>query len=195
MAPIDTGRIEAAVAEILSAIGEDPTRAGLSATPQRVAQAYTEFFGGLGTDPLVHLADSAEFVPGDHGTGELVMMRGIEFRSVCEHHLLPFVGMAHVAYVPNRRVVGLGRIPRVVETLASRPQLQERLTEEIADAFVAGLDPVGVLVVIDAVHGCVSARGVRQAKSSTVTLASRGSLSEPAMRAAVVALIGRGSDD
>ena len=185
---IDTGRIEAAVAEILSAIGEDTARPGLASTPQRVAEAYTEFFAGLGRDPLDHLSESVELDEGH--LGELVLLRDIEFRSVCEHHLLPFVGMAHVAYVPNRRVVGLGRIPRVVETLASRPQLQERLTEEIADAFVAGLDPVGVLVVIDAVHGCVSSRGVRQAKSSTVTLASRGSLSDPVERAGVLALIG-----
>ena len=185
---IDTGRIEAAVAEILSAIGEDTARPGLASTPQRVAEAYTEFFAGLGKDPLDHLAESVELDEGQ--LGELVLLRDIEFRSICEHHLLPFVGTAHVAYVPNRRVVGLGRIPRVVETLASRPQLQERLTEQIADAFVAGLDPVGVLVVIDAVHGCVSSRGVRQAKSSTVTLASRGSLSDPVERAGVLALIG-----
>jgi len=185
---IDTGRIEAAVAEILSAIGEDTARPGLASTPQRVAEAYTEFFAGLGKDPLDHLAESVELDEGQ--LGELVLLRDIEFRSICEHHLLPFIGTAHVAYVPNRRVVGLGRIPRVVETLASRPQLQERLTEQIADAFVAGLDPVGVLVVIDAVHGCVSSRGVRQAKSSTVTLASRGSLSDPVERAGVLALIG-----
>ena len=185
---IDTGRIEAAVAEILSAIGEDTARPGLASTPQRVAEAYTEFFAGLGKDPLDHLAESVELDEGQ--LGELVLLRDIEFRSICEHHLLPFIGTAHVAYVPKRRVVGLGRIPRVVETLASRPQLQERLTEQIADAFVAGLDPVGVLVVIDAVHGCVSSRGVRQAKSSTVTLASRGSLSDPVERAGVLALIG-----
>jgi GTP cyclohydrolase I len=185
---IDTGRIEAAVAEILSAIGEDTGRPGLASTPHRVAEAYTEFFAGLGKDPLDHLAESVELDEGQ--LGELVLLRDIEFRSICEHHLLPFIGTAHVAYVPRRRVVGLGRIPRVVETLASRPQLQERLTEEIADAFVAGLDPVGVLVVIDAVHGCVSSRGVRQAKSSTVTLASRGSLSDPVERAGVLALIG-----
>jgi GTP cyclohydrolase IA len=185
---IDTGRIEAAVAELLIAIGEDPARPGLVSTPHRVAEAYAEFFAGLGNDPLVHLAESVELEEGQ--LGELVLLRDIEFRSVCEHHLLPFIGTAHVAYVPGRRVVGLGRIPRVVETLASRPQLQERLTEEIADAFVTGLDPEGVLVVIDAVHGCVSSRGARQAKSSTVTLASRGSLSDPVERAGVLALIG-----
>ena len=185
---IDTGRIEAAVADILIAIGEDAGRPGLAATPQRVAEAYTEFFAGVGKDPLEHLAEPVELGAGE--LGELVLLRDIEFRSICEHHLLPFIGTAHVAYVPNRRVIGLGRIPRVVETLASRPQLQERLTEEIADAFVAGLDPLGVLVVIDAVHGCVSARGVRQARSSTVTLASRGTLADPVERSGVLALIG-----
>ena len=186
--PIDTGRIEAAVAELLAAIGEDPTRVGLVSTPQRVAQAYGEFFAGLDDDPLEHLAETVDLAPGE--LGELVLVRDIEFRSICEHHLLPFLGKAHIAYLPRTKVTGLGRLARVVDTLASRPQLQERLTEEIADAFVAGLDPVGVLVVIDAVHGCVSSRGVRQAKSSTVTLASRGSLSDPVERAGVLALIG-----
>jgi len=190
---IDTGRIEAAVAEILSAIGEDPARAGLESTPQRVAEAYREFFAGLAVDPLDHLAETVELAADE--LGELVLLRDIEFRSICEHHLLPFVGRAHVAYVPGSRVVGLGRLPRVVDTLASRPQLQERLTEEIADALQQGLDPRGVLVVIDAVHGCVSARGVRQAKSSTVTMASRGTLSDPVERAEIMALIGGGTRD
>jgi GTP cyclohydrolase I len=119
-----------------------------------------------------------------------VLLRDVEFRSICEHHLLPFIGTAHVGYIPGDRVVGLGKLPRVVETLASRPQLQERLTEEIADALEHGLKPRGVVVVLDAVHGCVSARGVRQAKSSTVTMATRGELSDAAARAEVVALIG-----
>ncbi len=183
----DSGRIEAAVAEILAAIGEDPQRAGLQSTPQRVAEAYADFFAGLGVDPVGHLAQSKEF---DGVKGELVLLRDIEFRSVCEHHLLPFTGRAHVAYLPDKRVVGLGRIPKVVETLASRPQLQERLTEEIADALESGLEPVGVLVVMEAVHGCVSARGPRQAGSSTVTMASRGELADPLQRAGVLALIG-----
>jgi GTP cyclohydrolase I len=188
---IDTGRIEAAVAEILAAIGENPGRAGLVATPQRVAEAYRDFFSGLGVDPLDHLVDSVEL--GSNELSELVLLRDIDFRSICEHHLLPFTGRAHLAYVPHKRVVGLGRLPRVVETLASRPQLQERLTEEIADALNTGLAPQGVLVVIDAVHGCVSARGARQAKSSTVTMATRGSLADPVVRAEIMALIGRGN--
>jgi len=190
---IDTGRIEAAVAEILVAIGENPGRAGLESTPQRVAEAYSDFFSGLGVDPMEHLRDTVELDA--HELGELVLLRDIDFRSICEHHLLPFTGRAHLAYVPDTRVVGLGRLPRVVETLASRPQLQERLTEEIADTLNTGLSPKGVLVVIDAVHGCVSARGARQAKSSTVTMASRGTLADPVGRAEIMALIGSAPHD
>src|ERR1700712_62022 len=158
MAPIDTGRVEAAVAEILAAIGEDPARAGLATTPRRVAESYADFFSGLDEDPLEHLANATELDLGPDELGELVLLRDIEFRSMCEHHLLPFTGVAHVAYVPSRRIVGLGKIPRVVDTLASRPQLQERLTEEIAQTLNIGLEPRGVLVVLDATHGCVSAR-------------------------------------
>lgn len=183
---VDTGRIEAAVAEIIAAIGEDPARPGLVATPHRVAEAYAEFFSGLDVDPAVHLVDTVA----TEGTGELVLVRDIAFRSICEHHLLPFTGIAHIAYLPGERIVGLGRIPLVVETLASRPQLQERLGEQIADAFEAGLAPRGVLVVLDAVHGCVSARGPRQAESSTVTMTSRGALADPVERAGVLALVG-----
>jgi GTP cyclohydrolase I len=186
---IDTGRIEAAVADILAAIGEDVTRPGLAATPRRVAQAYAEFFAGLGVDPVAHLADTVDLGEGE--TGEVVLVRDIEFRSICEHHLLPFIGMAHIAYVPGSRVVGLGRLPQVVETLAARPQLQERLTEEIADTLQVGLDPRGVLVVLDAVHQCVSSRGPRQSRSSTVTVASRGTLGETGARAEIISMIGR----
>ena len=184
---IDTGRIEAAVAELLAAIGEDASRPGLATTPKRVAQAYQDFFSGLGEDPLAHLAETVELEEGQRG--ELVLLRDIEFRSICEHHLLPFIGTAHLAYVPRSKVVGLGKLPRVVETLASRPQLQERLTEEIADALEIGLEPLGVMVVLDAVHGCVSARGARQARSSTITMATRGALSEPVARAEIMTLI------
>jgi GTP cyclohydrolase I len=186
---VDQPRIEAAVAEILAAIGEDPGRAGLETTPQRVASAYAEFFAGLGADPLDHLRDT---VPVNGQTGELVLLRDITFRSVCEHHLLPFLGTAHLAYLPGDRIVGLGKLAAVVETLAARPQLQERLTEEIADALQAGLAPRGILVVLDAAHGCITTRGPRQTDSSTVTLASRGELADPIARAEIIALIGRG---
>jgi GTP cyclohydrolase I len=190
VAPVDTGRVEAAVAELLAAIGEDPSRPGLNTTPARVAESYADFFSGIGEDPLAHLVGATELDLPAGERGELVLVRDIDFRSMCEHHLLPFTGVAHVAYVPERRVVGLGKIPRVVETLASRPQLQERLTEEIAQALEEGLAPRGVLVVLDATHGCVTARGVRQSKSSTVTLATRGSLSEPVEKSGVLALLG-----
>ena len=189
MTGIDRPRIEAAVAEILAAIGEDPSRPGLLSTPSRVADAYEEFFAGLGQDPAEELGEG---VPLEGHDAETVLLRDIAFRSVCEHHLLPFIGVAHVAYLPGERIVGLGRIPRVVETLASRPQLQERLTEEIADALQDGLDAKGVLVVLDAQHQCVSARGVRQTESTTVTVASRGELADPVARAGLMALIGRG---
>jgi GTP cyclohydrolase IA len=190
VAPIDTGRVEAAVAEILAAIGEDPTRAGLVATPTRVAESYVEFFSGLGVDPVSHLQDATEIELTQGELGELVLLRDIEFRSMCEHHLLPFNGVAHIAYVPGRRIVGLGKLPRVVETLAARPQLQERLTEEIAEALQVGLEPAGLLVVLDASHGCVTVRGVRQSRSTTVTLATRGTLSDPVERSGVLALLG-----
>ena len=184
---VDQPRIEAAVAEILAAIGEDPGRAGLESTPQRVASAYADFFAGLGQDPLDHLRDT---VPVGDRTGELVLLRDIEFRSVCEHHLLPFLGTAHLAYLPGERIVGLGKLANVVETLAARPQLQERLTEEIADALETGLAPRGILVVLDASHGCVTTRGPRQTRSSTVTMASRGDLALPVARSEIIALIG-----
>ncbi|WP_243855084.1 GTP cyclohydrolase I FolE [Diaminobutyricimonas sp. TR449] len=188
---IDTGRIEAAVTELLLAIGEDPHREGLTQTPQRIAEAYADFFAGVSADPQQHLTDTVGV--GDE-TGELVLLRDIEFRSMCEHHLLPFIGVAHIAYLPGERVVGLGKLPRVVETLSSRPQLQERLTEQIADALDQGLAPRGVLVVLDARHSCVTARGTRQSQSTTLTMASRGVLTDPVARAEVVALIG-GRDD
>ena len=190
---IDTGRIEAAVAEILAAIGEDVDRPGIAATPRRVAAAYAEFFAGLAVDPLDHLAEAVDLAPGE--LGEVVIVRDIEFRSICEHHLLPFIGTAHIAYVPGEKVVGLGSLPRVVDTLAARPQLQERLTEEIADTLQQGLSPQGVLVVLDAAHQCVTTRGPRQSASSTVTLASRGTLSETSARAEIISLIGGGGHE
>lgn len=158
-------------------------------TPERVADAYQEFFSGIGVDPVPELGDG---IPAQDTDGDLVLVRNLQFRSLCEHHLLPFRGVAHIAYIPDRTLVGLGRLPRVIDVLASRPQLQERLTEQIADALCDGLAPRGVLVVMDATHGCVSMRGMRQAESSTVTIASRGDLSEPSARAEIMALIGGG---
>jgi len=186
---MDPERIRRAVTELLLAIGEDPARAGLARTPQRVAEAYGEFFHGLAEDPLDLLADAIPL--GSDGPGEAVVVRDITFRSICEHHLLPFLGVAHIAYLPNAKVVGLGALPRVVDVLASRPQVQERLTEEIADAIHRGLGARGVLVVLDAVHGCVTTRGSRQEQSSTLTVASRGELSEPARRAEIISLLAR----
>ncbi|QCR20155.1 GTP cyclohydrolase I [Agrococcus sp. SGAir0287] len=184
---VDRARVAAAVAELLAAIGDDPTRQGLAETPRRVAEAYADYFSGVGVDAAEPLADSTSL---DGETGELVLLRGIELRSICEHHLLPFTGIAHVAYLPGDRIVGLGRIPAVVDVVASRPQIQERLTDEIADALVRGLAPRGVLVVVEATHGCVTARGARQTRSSTVTMASRGALAAPLERAEIMALIG-----
>ncbi|HWU45907.1 MAG TPA: GTP cyclohydrolase I FolE [Humibacter sp.] len=185
---VDRARVEAAVVEILHAIGEDTGRDGLRSTPSRVADAYVEFFAGVGQDPLEQLRDSVPL--GEHEP-ETVLVRDIAFRSVCEHHLLPFVGVAHIAYLPGDRIVGLGRLAHLVETLAARPQLQERLTEQVADALQEGLAARGVLVVIDAVHACVTTRGPRQTASSTLTMASRGELAEPAQRAELITLIGR----
>ncbi len=189
MTGFDRPRIEAAVAEILAAIGEDPARPGLETTPRRVADAYEEFFAGVGKDPF---DDLGEPVPLEGADAETVLLRDIRFRSVCEHHLLPFLGVAHVAYLPGERVVGLGRIPSVIETLAARPQMQERLTEQIADVLEDGLGARGVLVVLDASHSCVTTRGARQTESTTVTMATRGEFADPAARAELVTLIGRG---
>jgi GTP cyclohydrolase I len=190
---IDSPRIEAAVAELLAAIGENPARPGLVDTPRRVAESYAEFFAGLDDDPLEPLRDATEIDASAGELGELVLLRDVAFRSVCEHHLLPFTGVAHLAYVPGARLVGLGRLPRVLEILSARPQLQERLGEQVASAFDEGLAPRGVLVVLDASHGCVTDRGTRQVGSTTVTIASRGTLGDPATQAGVLALIGGGA--
>ncbi|GAA1599207.1 GTP cyclohydrolase I [Leucobacter chromiireducens] len=187
---VDRERIAAAVREMLSAIGSDPDSPELASTPFRVADAYAEFFAGVGTDPAGFLSDA---VPVGADTGELVLVRDIALRSMCEHHLLPFRGRAHVAYRPGSRVVGLSAIPRVIDTLAARPQVQERLGEQIAQTLEDGLAPAGVLVVLEASHGCVSDRGVRQADAVTMTVASRGVLADPAEQAAIFALLGCGS--
>jgi GTP cyclohydrolase I len=163
--------IERAVGEILKAIGEDPDREGLRRTPQRVAEMYAELFSGLHKDPAEHLE-----VLFDAGHDEMIMVRDIPLYSICEHHLIPFLGKAHVAYVPNveGQITGLSKLARIVDVLARRPQVQERLTTQIADTIERALDPRGVLVVIEAEHLCMSMRGVRKPGSQTVTSAVRG---------------------
>ncbi|UTX54844.1 GTP cyclohydrolase I FolE [Leucobacter aridicollis] len=186
---MDRDRVARAVRELLSAIGADPESDELRATPGRVADSYAEFFAGVGVDPQQFLRDA---VPVDGETGELVLMRDIALRSICEHHLLPFRGRAHIAYQPRDRVVGLSALPRVVDALAARPQVQERLGEQIVQAIVDGLDPMGVLVVLEASHGCVADRGVRETEAEAVTIASRGNLAEAAARSEIIALIAPG---
>ncbi|MEQ8210594.1 MAG: GTP cyclohydrolase I FolE [Lacipirellulaceae bacterium] len=166
---VDLPRIEAAVREILAAVGEDPDREGLLETPARVARMYAELFSGLHTDPKVHLQ---KFFTEKYD--EMVLVKDISFNSMCEHHMLPFIGKAHIGYVPNGRVVGLSKLARVVEEVSHRPQVQERMTEEIADLLVSELDVKGVAVVIEAAHSCMSIRGVRKPNSLCVTSAMKG---------------------
>lgn len=166
---VDHPRIERAVREILTAIGEDPDREGLQETPARVARMYAEMFGGLRTDPAVHLK---KFFT--EKCDEMVLVRDIGFTSMCEHHLLPFTGKAHVGYLPNGKVVGLSKLARVVDAVARRPQVQERMTETIADMLVEQLDVKGVAVVIEASHSCMTIRGVSKPGSMAVTSAMKG---------------------
>jgi len=190
---VDRDRVASLVREILEAIGENPDRPGLKATPTRVADAYAEFFSGIGQDasaPLAHTISISHGPAPETSASGAVVLRDIQFRSVCEHHLLPFRGRAHIAYLPDDRVVGLGALPKVVEVLAARPQVQERLGEQIADAIHDALESRGVLVVLDATHECVTMRGERQRDASTVTIAARGELADPAARAELIALIG-----
>ena len=187
---IDRPRIEAAVREILAAIGEDPDRDGLLDTPARVARMYAETCAGLHDDPARHLK-----VTFDAGHDEMIMVRDIALYSMCEHHLVPFYGTAHVAYIPNvdGRVTGLSKLARLVEGFARRPQVQERLTTQVADAIEASLAPRGVLVVIEAEHMCMAMRGIRKAGASTVTSAVRGIFrSDAAARAEAMRFIERG---
>ncbi len=187
---IDRDRIAAAVREILVAIGEDATREGLRDTPTRVADAMAELYAGVGEDPTVGLLDAASTA--DVVSNDPVIVRDLTFRSMCEHHLLPFHGVAHVAYEPTDTVVGLGRIARVLDTISSRPQVQERIGIEVCDALTTGAGASGVLVVLDARHDCVSARGARQADASAVTVTATGTLADEPTRSALLALIGRG---
>ncbi|MGO1411921.1 MAG: GTP cyclohydrolase I, partial [Microbacterium sp.] len=181
--------------ELLLAIGEDPDRPGLTRTPERVAEMVAEMFGGLSQDPAAPLASTISVASGpapETQPSGAVIVRGIRFRSVCEHHLLPSHGTAHVAYLPGEKVVGLGAFTKVIDILANRPQVQERLGEQIADTIAQALAARGVVVVLDAVHQCVTMRGGQQTDSSTVTIATRGELADPAARAEIIALIGKG---
>ena len=166
---IDIAAIEQAVRTILVAIGENPDREGLCQTPQRVARMYQEMFQGLHEDPAQHLA-----VGFHEQYDEMVVLRDIAFHSMCEHHLLPFMGKVHVAYLPRGKVIGLSKIARVVESFARRPQLQERLTIQIADLLMAQLDAKGAAVIVEAAHTCMTLRGVKKAGSVMVTSAMRG---------------------
>ena len=168
-AQVDQPRIERAVREILAAVGEDPDREGLRETPARVARMYAELFSGLFDDPRVHLK---KFFTEKYD--EIVLVRDISFNSMCEHHMLPFVGRAHIGYLPNGRVIGLSKLARVVECVARRPQVQERMTETIADLLVSELDAKGVAVVVEASHSCMTIRGVRKPGSMCITSAMRG---------------------
>jgi GTP cyclohydrolase I len=182
---VDLPRIEAAVRSILAAVGEDPDRDGLLETPARVARMYAEMFVGLHSDPGRHLAKV--FV---EDYDEIVLVRDISFCSMCEHHLLPFTGRAHIAYLPSGKVVGLSKLARVVEEVARRPQVQERLTQTVADLVEDRLSARGVAVVCEATHSCMTMRGVRKPGSLCLTSAMRGIFrDDPKSRAEVLGLI------
>lgn len=181
----DQDAVERATRDLLIAVGEDPDREGLRDTPARLGRSWRELLSGMEKDPREHLRTLFTT-----GTDELVLVRNIEFSSVCEHHLLPFRGRAHVGYIPaDGRVTGLSKLARVVDGYARRPQLQERLTSQIADALVDELHPQGVVVVLEAEHMCMSMRGVAKPEANTVTSALRGVMREPATRAEMMSLI------
>ena len=182
----DAARVEAAIRELLLAVGEDPDREGLRDTPARVARAYAETFAGLRQDPADVL--STVF---DIGHQEMVLVKDIEVYSTCEHHLVPFHGVAHVGYIPSSdgRITGLSKLARLVDIYARRPQVQERLTSQVADALVEHLNPRGVIVVIECEHLCMSMRGVRKPGSRTVTSAVRGQMRDGTTRAEAMSLI------
>ncbi|MBM4012178.1 MAG: GTP cyclohydrolase I FolE [Planctomycetes bacterium] len=182
---VDHARIERAVREILAAVGEDPDREGLLETPARVARMYAEMFSGLREDPRVHLRKAFQ-----QKYDEIVLVRDIAFDSVCEHHLLPFMGHAHIGYMPDGRVLGLSKLARVVEAVSHRPQVQERMTEQIADLLEHDLGAKGVAVVVEATHTCMTVRGVRKPGSMCVTSAMKGVFrSNVSSRAEVMSLI------
>jgi len=175
-----------AIRDLLLAIGEDPNRDGLKNTPDRVARSYAEIFGGLRQS-----AEEVLTTTFDLGHDELVLVKDIELYSTCEHHLLPFFGVAHVGYLPNEsgRITGLSKLARLVDVFARRPQVQERLTSQVADSLMRILEPRGAIVVVEAEHMCMAVRGVRKPGSKTVTSAVRGSLLHPATRAEAMSLI------
>lgn len=183
--PVDLPRIERAVREILAAVGEDPERDGLLETPARVGRMYAELFGGLHMDPSRHLKKVFA-----EQYDELVLVRDITFNSMCEHHLLPFIGVAHVGYLPRGQVVGLSKLARVVDEISRRPQVQERMTHQVADMLQKELDPKGVIVVVEASHSCMTIRGIRKPGSLTITSAVRGLFkTNQSSRAEVMSLI------
>ena len=184
--PYDQERAERAVRELLLALGEDPERDGLRDTPGRVARAFAENFAGLWQSP-----EDVLTITFDIGHEELVIIKDIEVYSHCEHHLTPFHGVAHVGYIPSGRITGLSKIARLVDLFARRPQVQERMTTQIADALVEILEPAGVIVIVECEHLCMSMRGVRKAEARTVTSAVRGRLRDPATRAEAISLITR----
>ena len=182
---VDQPRIARAVREILAAIGENPDREGLRETPDRVARMYADLFSGLHEDPRVHLR---KFFTEKYD--EVVLVRDISFNSMCEHHMLPFMGKAHIGYLPRGRIVGLSKLARVVEVVARRPQVQERMTEEIANLLVEELEAQGVAVVIEAIHTCMTIRGVRKPGSVCVTSAMKGCFrTKMSSRAEIMTLI------
>lgn len=184
-AGVDLPRIERAVREILIAIGEDPDRDGLRRTPNRVARSYAELMAGLRIDPRAYLRTVF-----NDKYDQVVLLRNIPFHSMCEHHLLPFTGLAHVAYLPDGKVLGLSKIARLVDAYSLRPQLQERLTDQIADALMEGLHPLGAVCVVEATHNCMTIRGIKKQGSTMVTNAIRGIFkTDPASRAEVLALL------
>jgi GTP cyclohydrolase I len=185
--PFDEVRATAAVRELLLALGENPDREGLKETPARVARAFKENFEGLWKSPEDVLTTTF-----DIGHEELVIIRDIEVFSHCEHHLTPFHGVAHVGYIPSGKITGLSKVARLVDLFARRPQVQERLTTQIADAMVQILNPMGVIVIIDCEHLCMSMRGVRKSHARTTTSAVRGALRDPATRAEAISLITKG---
>jgi GTP cyclohydrolase I len=186
--PVDLDRIERALREIIEAIGEDPSREGLLDTPGRVARMYAELFEGLRTDPTEYLKVGFEA-----GHDEMVILRDIPFYSVCEHHFMPFHGRAAVGYIPDGRVVGLSKLARLVEGYARRPQLQERLTSQVADALMDTLEPDGVAVVIEAEHLCMTQRGVKKPGARMITSATRGTFRKNEVTRAEFLSLVRGS--